>query len=109
MTQQELYQALKSLGLPVAYSHFTETAGKPIPDPPYIIYLASTPNDFKADNRNYHKIRGYQIELYTAKKDLAVEKLLEDKLDELELPYTGLETFLESESMYQRIYDIQLI
>ncbi len=109
MTQQELYQALKSLGLPVAYSHFTETTGKPVPDPPFITYLATYSSDFQADNRNYKKIRNFQVELYTSKKDLAAEKLLEDLLDELELPYTESETYLESESLYQRIYDIQLI
>lgn len=109
MTQQELYQSLKSLGLPVAYSHFTETAGKPIPDPPYVVYLSTYGSDFKADNRNYHKIRNFQVELYTAKKDLAAEKLLEDLLDKLELPYTLAETYLDTESMFQRIYDIQII
>lgn len=109
LTQQELYQALKSLGMPVAYSHFTESAGNPVPDPPFITYLSTTSQDFQADNRNFYPVRTFQVELYTAKKDLAAEQLLEDKLNELELPYTATETYLESESMFQRIYEIQIM
>lgn len=109
MTQQELYQALKSLGVPVAYSHFMESTGKPIPDPPYIVYLSTTSQDFQADNRNFYPVRTFQVELYTAKKDLAAEKILEDKLNELELPYTATEIYLESESMFQRVYEIQIM
>ncbi|MFD1885581.1 hypothetical protein [Paenibacillus wenxiniae] len=109
MTQQELYQALKSLGMPVAYSHFVETADNSVPNPPYITYLATYSSDFQADNKNYQKVRNFQVELYTTKKDLIAEKSLEDLLDKSELPYTLSETYLDTESMFQRIYEIQLI
>ena len=49
------------------------------------------------------------MELYTDKKDLASEKLVEDKLKEMYLPYYKTETKLETEGMYQIVYEINLI
>jgi len=109
MTQAELYQALKSLGMPVVYSHFDTDPDNPPPSPPYIAYLFIGNDDFIADNVNYKSIDNYQIELYTNKKDLASEKLVEDKLKELDLPYFKLETWIESEKLFQVVYQIQLI
>lgn len=104
MTQAELYSALKSIGLPIKYHHFTEP-----PTPPYLIYLFAYSNDLMADNINYVNINNFQVELYTNDKDLKSEKLVENKLKELEMPYLKLETWLESEKLYQIIYEIQLI
>lgn len=103
MTQTELYNHLKSIGLPIKYSHFTD-----IPPPPYITYVFAYSNDLIADNINYHPISNFQVELYTNKKDLASEKLVEDKLKELELPYLKLETYLDSEKVFQIIYEVQI-
>ena len=74
-----------------------------------MIYLYSYSNDLIADNHNYKEISYFQIELYTTKKDLASEKLVEDKLKEIELPYSKIETWIDSEKLYQVIYEIQLI
>lgn len=104
MTQTELYKALKSIGLPIKYHHFTEP-----PLPPYLVYLYSYSSDLVADNVNYVDIENFQIELYTVKKDLASEKLVQDKLKELELPYEKSEYWLESEKLYQILYEVQLI
>lgn len=104
MTQAELFQALKSLGMPVAYGSFSS----PI-SPPFITYQFAYSSDVKADNQNYVEINNFQIELYTAKKDLAAEKLVQDKLKELGLPYSKIETWLEEEKLFQVIYEIQLI
>lgn len=109
MTQTELFQALKSLGLPVAYGHFEGTPQNPVPALPYIVYQFSNSDDLKADNQNYFETSNFQVELYSAKKDLAKEKLLQDKLKELSLPYNKIETWIESESFYQIIYEIQLL
>lgn len=104
MTQAELYQALKSLGMPVAYGSFSTPV-----TPPFITYQFAYSSDLIADNQNYVDISNFQVELYTAKKDLAAEKLVQDKLKELGLPYSKVETFLEEEKLYQVIYEIQLI
>ena len=109
MTQAELFAALKAIGYPVAYSHFEGTSDDPVPSPPYLVYLFAYSDDLMADNINYAEISNFQIELYTAKKDLVAEKNVQDKLKELSLPYRKTEVWLESEKLYQIIYEIQLI
>ncbi|ODA08727.1 hypothetical protein [Paenibacillus polymyxa] len=109
MEQSELVVELKSLGMPVTYSHFTGTAQKPVPPPPFITYQFAYSSDMIADNQNYVEIGNYQVELYTAKKDLATEKKVQDKLKELGLPYTKLESWLDDEKLFQILYEIQLI
>lgn len=109
MTIVELYNHLKDIGLPLAYSHFSDTPDNPHPNPPYLVYLFSYSNDLIADNVNYKEISNFQIELYTNKKDLASEKAVEDKLKEIELPYSKLETWIDTEQVYQILYEVQLI
>ncbi len=104
MTITELNQALKTIGLPVAYHHFTEP-----PEPPYLVYLFSYSDDFMADNQNYKEISNYQLELYTKIKSPATESLVKDKLRELQLSYTKTETFIETEGLYQVLYLFQVI
>lgn len=104
MTILELNQALKGIGLPLAYHSF-----KTAPTPPYLVYLFTYSNDMIADNQNYVEISNFQVELYNTKKDPATEKLVEDRLKELELPYTKTETFIESEGLFQVLYLFQVI
>lgn len=103
MTITELAQELSTIGLPLSYNHFTTP-----PAPPYLVYLFSYSNDLIADNRNYEDIGIYQIELYTNKKDLVSEKKVEDKLKEIELPYQKIETWIDSEKLFQIIYEVSL-
>lgn len=105
MTQKELLTALKTLGLPVAYAEFTTPTA-----PPFICYqFTYSGNNLMADNKNAVDVGNFDIELYTVIKDLAMEKLVEDKLKELELPYRKSEAKIESENLRQVIYEIQLI
>ncbi|MFS0783523.1 hypothetical protein [Bacillus sp. 1P06AnD] len=109
MTLAELKKILDATGFPVAYSHFTATETKPVPSPPYICYLTPYTSNFKADNRVYKRFDNVQIELYTTKKDLAAEAKLEALLDENECTYDPIETFIESEKLFQRIYEIKMM
>ena len=109
MTLQELYTAIKVIGYPVAYSHFVVTEQNPHPNPPYITYQFAYSSDLQADNQNYIGISNFQVELYTAEKDLAAEKKVEDKLKELGLPFSKVEAWLEDEKVFQIIYEVQLI
>ncbi|HZK24528.1 MAG TPA: hypothetical protein VFC74_03995 [Oscillospiraceae bacterium] len=104
MTQAELVQELKSLGMPVAYSHFIDQVSLP-----YLVYQFVYSNDMMADDVNALEVSNFQIELYTRTKDLAKEKLVQDKLKSLYLPYHKVETFIESENLRQVIYEIQLM
>ncbi|MDP7981523.1 hypothetical protein [Bacillus multifaciens] len=105
MTLAELLNILKATGYPVAYSHFT-TAQMP----PYICILVDASSNMMADNKVYHEINDINIELYTLKKDLVAEAKLKNVLDEHEMPYDSpFETFIESEKLYQKFYEVRLI
>jgi hypothetical protein len=109
MTLVELKQILDATGYPVAYSHFTETPTNPIPSPPFITYLVVSSSNQFADNKVHKKIQNVQVELYTDYKDLVAESTLENLLDANEIPYETTETFIESEKLFQKIYEIGVI
>ncbi|WP_027410368.1 hypothetical protein [Anoxybacteroides tepidamans] len=104
MTQVELFQALKSVGYPIAYGSFTDPV-----TPPFITYQFVNSNDLIADNTNYVSIENFQVELYTAKKDLTTEQKIQDKLKELGLPYRKFEAYIDEEKLYQIVYEIQIL
>jgi len=104
MTQAELFQALKSIGMPVSYAFFSQPV-----EPPFICYQFGYNNDLMADNKNAIAVDNFQVELYTKTKDLPREKLVQDKLKELELPYNKSEAWIDEEKIYQVVYEIQLI
>ena len=101
MDETTLSNLLKSTGLPVAYHHFVQP-----PAPPYIVYLFAFSSNFGADNKVYRKVPHYQVELYTTKKDPATEKMLEDLFDTHDIYWEKTETYIESEDLYQVLYEI---
>lgn len=104
----ELKTMLEATGFPVAYSQFVETENEPLPEPPFIVYLVAFSSHFMADNKVHIPIENVQIELYTNKKDLDAESNLETILNDNELPFATTETFIESEQVYQKIYEVRL-
>lgn len=106
MTPAELYQALKTLGLPVAYHYFIDTPESPAPAPPYIVYLEFDSNAWGSDERNEVKRTAYLVELYTLKKDLETQEKLESLFNERGIKFGCIETFIESEKLYQAAYNI---
>ena len=109
MTLGELTKILEATGYPVAYSHFTATPTNAVPNPPYICFLEDGSANLMADNKVYHKVNDLNIELYTTKKDLVAEAKLEKVLDDHEITYDSYETFIESEKLYQKIYETRLM
>ncbi|PEN09670.1 hypothetical protein [Bacillus pseudomycoides] len=109
MTLAEFKKILDATGYPVAYSHFTATSDNPVPAPPYICFVVNGSSNMMADNKVYQKINDVSIELYTLRKDLATEAKLEKVLDDLEIPYESFEVFIESEKLYQKIYETRLM
>lgn len=101
MNEATLLTLLKTTGLPVVYHHF-----KKPPAPPYIVYLFSYSSNFGADNKVYQKNPRYQVELYTTKKDPASEKLIEDLFDVNDIYWEKTETYIESEGLFQVLYEI---
>jgi hypothetical protein len=108
MKLDELKTILQATGIPVAYSHFEEAENQPLPQPPYLLYLAAYSSNFMADNKVHIPIENVQIELYTSKKDLEAEAKVESVLNEHELPFATTEAFIDSEQLHQKIYEVRL-
>lgn len=101
---QQLYEKLKETGLPVAYRCFNQPT-----EPPFIVYLYGSSDNMIADGTIYKEIGTFFIELYTDKKDIAAEQLVEDVLKELGLVYQKHENYIDSEKMIQVVYEFQLM
>ena len=106
MTHQEIYNMLASTNIPTVYlSWKIDTT----PNLPYIVYYYPTSDDFVADNINFQSINALNIELYTANKDFTTESLIESVLKNNSLAFRKTETWLESEDMYQILYETEVI
>lgn len=106
MTEQEVFQMIKSTGLPVAYHHFEEGQS---PNPPFVVYLYPGTNNFSADGGVYQGINQLDIELYTDKKDMQAEKRVETALKERGFFYEKTESYIKSEKMYEVLYEMEVI
>lgn len=54
------------------------------------------------------KVNEVHIELYTDLKDLSVEQKIESVLDSHGIFYDRLETWIESEKMYEVLYSFEM-
>lgn len=105
MTLTEMAALLRGLGLPLAYHHFAEGEA---PNPPFLVYLSPGSDNFAADGRVYFKVTQIDIELYTDAKDPALEERLENLLDGAGLFYDKTESFIESERLYEVLYELEV-
>lgn len=105
MTHQEIMDMVNSMGLPNAYHHFVEGES---PDPPFLVYLYPGSDNFAADGRVYHKINRLNIELYTDLKDVELEATVEAVLDEHGIFYEKSEVWIESENLYEVLYQMEV-
>lgn len=106
MTEQEIFQMVKSVGLPAAYHHFEEGQS---PDPPFLVYLYPGTNNFSADGIVYQGVNQLDIELYTDKKDLEAERRVEAVLNKHGFFYEKTEKYLESEKMFEVLYEMEVL
>lgn len=106
MTTQEVASMVASVGIPTAYYQLPDNTGQ---EPPFICFYYPGDNDFKADNINYAKINRLIIELYTDSKDFALEAAVEQVLKDNELAFIRSETYIDSERMYEVIFETQVI
>ena len=101
---EELIAIMTQSGLPFAYDHFAEGES---PAPPFICYLLPGSDNFSADGKVYYKINEVHLELYTDTKDLSVEQKLEDLLDEHGIFYEKSEMWIDSEKLYEVLYQFE--
>ena len=105
MTIEEFAAMLQKMEIPFAYDHFAEGES---PEPPFICYLLPGSDNFAADGMAYFKISEVRIELYTDRKDLAVEHKVEDVLDGQEIFYDKTEVWIQSEKLYEVLYSFEV-
>lgn len=98
----KLYSKLEKIGYPIAYDHFAEGE---CPDPPFVCYYLPNSENFSADNYMYYGATQVRVELYTPRKDFKAESKVEATLKKLVGFYEKSETWIESEKLYEVIYE----
>lgn len=107
MTQEGIFGIIKGIGLPAAYHHFNG-CDEPV-EPPFIVYLLPGSSNFPADGTVYQGISRLILELYTDKKDLSSEKIVESMLNKHGFFYDKTETYLKTEDMYEVAYEMEVL
>ena len=105
MTKTEVVQMVKKFGLPYAYDHFAEGES---PEPPFVVYLYPRSDNFAADGIVYFKKDRLHVELYTDSKDPVLEQQIEDVLDAHGLFYNKSEVWIQSERLYEVLYQMEV-
>ena len=79
-----------------------------VPELPYIVYYVDEDIGFYADDTVYYEGYAVTIEVYTDQKDLQLEEKVKELLNSNELTYESYESFLDSENMYLKAYEIEI-
>lgn len=106
MTYEEISLMMAEMNLPYAYFQFpngTET------EPPFLCFYYSQNDPFYADDKNYVKREVLVIELYTRDKDFAAEAAVEAVLSAHELPFTRIESYIETEKLILETYECEVL
>src|SRR3712207_4067484 len=100
-----LLEIIKEIGLPNAYHHFAEGES---PEPPFLIYLMPSSDNFSADGMVYFKANEVHIEVYTDYKNPDIEEKVEVVLDKYGIFYNKMESYIESEKLYEVLYIFEM-
>lgn len=107
-TFEKIIERATKLGLPIAKNAFRKTAKKPVPEPPYIVYLISESQRGDDTKNRIREISG-SIELYTDRKpDEALEYRIEREVL-FDVEYRKDQGYITTENMVQTAYDFELI
>lgn len=105
MTHEEVINMMEEMELDFAYHHFVEGES---PEPPFVVFLYPTSDNFSADGMVYKKINKLDIELYTDKKDIDLEEKVEAVLDSHGIFYEKSEVWIEKEKLYEVLYEMEV-
>lgn len=101
----KLLKIINEIGLPFAYSHFSEGES---PNPPFLVYLFPKNKHFGADGLVFYKNTEVDLEVYTDKKDLELEERIEEILDREKIYYEKSEVWIASERLYEVLYEFKM-
>lgn len=105
MTYQEIKAALEETGLPVVYNAWEIGQA---PALPYIVFTYPNNSDFMGDNQNYVEIVALDVELYTKRKNIALEKQVETVLKKY-FQYGKTSMWIEDEQMNETLYTTEVV
>ena len=103
MNLMELKAELEQLEIPIQYQAFQVGHA---PSLPYLIFYENDSDNIFADNSNWFDVLNVVCELYTDEKDIELETKLQKLLYDLEIQYNSTETYIDSENMYLKAYDV---
>ena len=103
MNIMEFKAELEKLDIPIQYRAF---AVGHAPELPYLIFYENDSDNIFADNHNYFDVLNVSCELYADNKDIELETKLQKLLYDLEIEYNSTETYIDSENMYLKSYDV---
>lgn len=105
MTQEQVLEMVEEMGLPSAYDHFAEGQS---PEPPFLVFLYPESRNFAADGIAYYKKKKLHIELYTEYKSVELEEQIEAVLERHGIFYARSEVWIESERLYEVLYEMEV-
>lgn len=103
MTHKELLSILKPVGIPWAYHHWDNP-----PTPPYGVYMDEPDDPFFADDGNYFSAHRMRFEIYSTVRDSALDAKVKEALAAAGIPYETDFDYLESEALYESIFEIEV-
>lgn len=99
----EAVRAFTDNGVPVAHGRFHDA-----PDPPYAETMLEDSNYGYADDRTLRLLCEYTFTLYTADRDLELENLIQDGLDEAGITYRKRGGFAPYDDLITTTYRIDV-
>lgn len=106
MRNEYIENLLASVGVPIAYRKFKPYKNKPVPPPPYIIYIIERESGRGADNKNLLVKKSVFMELYSKEKNTVLEKKIETSISAFE--WDKYEDTIESENLYVVSYEFDI-
>ena len=103
MELSEIYTRLKRLNIPTAYLRFSKPQKLP-----FQVYYETGGEVTGSDNYNLFRRITINIELYTEKKDITLERAIEAEFRDVPLDKQG-DIYLEDEDMHMVAYSFDTI
>ncbi|PXV93782.1 hypothetical protein C8E03_102557 [Lachnotalea glycerini] len=105
MNHEQVVAMAEETGLPFAYDHFVEGQS---PEPPFLVFLYPSANNFAADGIAYFKVNRLHLELYTDEKSIELEEKVEAVLTRHGIFYGKSEVWIDSENLYEVLYEMEV-
>ena len=103
MELSEIYTRLKRLNIPTAYLRFSKPQNLP-----FQVYYEAGGEVMGADTYNLFRRVNVNIELYTEKKDITLERAIETQFRDVPLEKQS-DIYLEKEDMHMVLYSFETI